>query len=145
MSSFTGLYVQRLSTGAICDVQIIDAAGNENSLAPDVYLQRGIQPPIEQLPDLVEYNKINAIVDHKPKERTFKSIVGWVTLSAVIVAVIAAALSVQYDCYGVAYNSEQCLWSRSLFLLTLSIFFVIAWPVSFIVGLALWWWKDQNA
>jgi len=57
MSSYTGLYVQRLSNGDICGVQVIDTAGNENSLDPFLYQQRGIQPPIEQLPDLDDYFK----------------------------------------------------------------------------------------
>jgi hypothetical protein len=57
MSSYTGLYVQRLSNGVIFGVQVLDTAGMENSLDPFVYQQRGIQPPIERLPDLEDYSK----------------------------------------------------------------------------------------
>jgi hypothetical protein len=57
MSSYTGLYVQRLSNGVIFGVQVLDTTGNENSLDPGDYRERGIQPPIEQLPDLEGYSK----------------------------------------------------------------------------------------
>jgi hypothetical protein len=140
MSSFTGLYVQRLSTGVISGVHVLDSAGNDNSLDPDVYIQSGIQPPIEQLPDLEYYNKNLVARDNKSEQRTLLSIVGRVTVAAIVVAVITTILSVQYDCSGVAYSSEQCLWARSLFLVTSGIFFVIAWPVCFIVGMVLRWW-----
>ena len=142
MSSYTGLYVQRLSTGVICGVQVLDTAGKENSIDPDVYLQYGIQPPIEQLPDLEEYSQNYVMACRAAEKRTLKSIVGWVTLAAVVMALAVAALSVAYDCYGVAHNSEQCLWARSLFLVTSGIFFVIAWPICLVVGLVLRWWKD---
>jgi len=141
MSSFTGLYVQRDSTGVICDVHVIDAAGNQNSLDPEVYLQSGTQPPIDQLPDFGE----NFVAPYRVvKERTLISVVGWATIAAAIVALIAATLSIQYDCYGVPQNSEQCLWARSLFLVTSGIFLFIAWPICFVVGLALWWWRDLD-
>lgn len=55
MSSYTGLYVQRLTTGHVHGVQVDDGAGIENSLNPDVYTARGIQPPIDQLPDIDIY------------------------------------------------------------------------------------------
>ena len=59
------------------------------------------------------------------------------TLASIIIALILAALSVKHDCTGVAYNSEQCLWARSLYLLTSGIFFVFTWPVVlFVVWLA---------
>lgn len=144
MSSFTGLYVQRHSTGVIRDVQVIDAAGNENSLDPDLYQNSGIQPPIEQLPDVEKY-RLNCVRPYREnKERTLKSTVSWATLAAIIVALIAATLSVLYDCYSVAPNSDQCGWSQALFPVTLGLFFVIVWPVCFSVGVVLWWWKGLN-
>lgn len=57
MSSYTGLYVQRLSTGQIHGVQVRDTAGTDVPLDPTEYRARGIQPPIEELPDLEEYSK----------------------------------------------------------------------------------------
>lgn len=145
MTSFTGLYVQRLSTGVICDVQVIDAAGNENSLAVDVYQKNGIQPPIEQLPDMEVYNKSFVKSQRVSQERTIKSIIGWVTLVAVIAALMATIVSIQFDCYGLPKESDKCGWSQALFPVTAGLFFVVAWPVSFVVGFVLWWWKDINA
>ena len=57
MSSYTGLYVQRLSTGQIHSVQVRDTAGMDMALDPSVYQQRGILSPIEELPDMEEYLK----------------------------------------------------------------------------------------
>jgi hypothetical protein len=51
MSEYTGLYVQRLSDGSIFAVQVKDPHGNEISLEPDIYVQRGIKPSIDSLPD----------------------------------------------------------------------------------------------
>ena len=56
-SSYKGLYVQRLSDGTIHSVQVVDTGGNSIPLNPDIYIQRGVEPPIEQLPDIDEYNK----------------------------------------------------------------------------------------
>lgn len=144
MSSFTGLYVQRLNSGEISGVYVLDATGTENALDPNVYTQSGIQPPIEQLPDLVEYNQTQAKTFRKSERQTLLSVVGWVTFAAVVVALITAALSVLNDCYGVAHNSEQCLWSQALFPVTSGLFFVIAWPICFTVGVLLRWWKGIN-
>lgn len=56
MSSYTGLYVQRLSTGQIHSVQVRDTGGNALPLDPHEYIRRGINPPIEQLPDQDAYH-----------------------------------------------------------------------------------------
>lgn len=137
MTTFTGQYVQRNNTGEICDVHVVDASGNQNSLDPSVYTTNGLQPPIGQLPDL-DTSDIPSI----PKNRTLKSMIGWGTLAALIMALVAATLSVQSDCYGVASSSEQCLWARSLFLVTSGLFFIVAWPVCFVIAMVAWWWKD---
>ena len=50
-----GLCVQRLSTGGIFSVRAVDTAGITIDLAPDVYINRGIQPNINQLPDIDDY------------------------------------------------------------------------------------------
>jgi hypothetical protein len=50
MSTYTGLYVQRLSDGTIFNVQVRDPRGNETGLIPQDYEARGILPPIDQLP-----------------------------------------------------------------------------------------------
>lgn len=55
MSSYTGLYVQRLSDGTIHSVQVADPFGNSIPLDPDVYIEREVKPPIEQLPDAADY------------------------------------------------------------------------------------------
>jgi hypothetical protein len=60
MSSYTGIYVQRLSSGEIHSVQVKDTAGNSIPLDPAVYVQRGIQPPIDQLPDLRDLQSMAA-------------------------------------------------------------------------------------
>jgi len=56
-SSYKGLYVQRLNNGKIYSVQVVDPGGNSISLEPDIYIQREVQPPIDELPDKDEYNK----------------------------------------------------------------------------------------
>lgn len=131
--------MQRNSTGEICDVHVVDEAGNKNTLAPSVYIANGIQPPIDQLPDL----DIRCIPS-APKRWSLKSMLGWGTLAALIMALVAASLSVQSDCYGIAYSSEQCLWARSLFLVTSGLFFIVAWPVCSGIAMAVWWWKDLS-
>lgn len=50
MSDYKGLYVQRLTDGSIFAVQVKDLHGNENSLDPNTYVQRGIEPPLDSLP-----------------------------------------------------------------------------------------------
>lgn len=56
-SSYTGLYVQRLNDGAIHNVQVVDAGGHSIPLNPNEYIARGVQPPIDQLSDLEDYEK----------------------------------------------------------------------------------------
>jgi len=139
MTTFTGQYVQRDNTGEICDVHVVDAAGNKNSLDPSVYITNGFKPPIDQLPDLVTSD-----LPASTKKPSLKSMIGRGTLAAVLVAIVATSLSVQSDCYGVAYSSEQCLWARSLFLVTSGLFFIVAWPVCTGIAMAVWWWKDLS-
>lgn len=55
MSSYTGLYVQRLESGEIHGVQVVDHFGNSLSLEPEIYIQRQINPPINTLPNIDEY------------------------------------------------------------------------------------------
>jgi len=55
-SSYTGLYVQRLSDGKIHSVQVVDTAGNSIPLDPHIYIERDIKPPMEQLPDEKDYH-----------------------------------------------------------------------------------------
>lgn len=54
MSEYTGIYVQRLSDGSIYAVQVKDQHGNQNSLDPQAYVERGIKPPMDSLPDKIE-------------------------------------------------------------------------------------------
>lgn len=54
-SSYRGLYVQRNSNGVIDSVQVVDTGGNSIPLPPDVYVDRGVKPPIDELPDLEDY------------------------------------------------------------------------------------------
>lgn len=55
MSSYTGLYVQRLNNGKIDSVQVVDPFGNSLPLDPETYIKRQIKPSIEQLPDIDSY------------------------------------------------------------------------------------------
>jgi hypothetical protein len=57
-SSYKGLYVQRLSSGGIYSVQVVDSGGNAFPLEPAEYVSRGIQPPIDSLPDLEQYQNL---------------------------------------------------------------------------------------
>jgi hypothetical protein len=56
-SSYTGLYVQRLSDGTIHNVKVVDTAGHSIPLDPDTYTERDVKPPIDQLPDQEDYNQ----------------------------------------------------------------------------------------
>ncbi|MFA7242410.1 MAG: hypothetical protein WC091_20035 [Sulfuricellaceae bacterium] len=60
MSSYTGLYVQRLSNGDIDSVQVVDPFGNSLPLAPETYIERQVSPPIDQLPDIKNYKPASA-------------------------------------------------------------------------------------
>lgn len=63
MSSYRGLYVQRLENGEIDSVQVVDPLGNSLPLEPQKYIERQINPPIEELPDIDGYRATLA----KPK------------------------------------------------------------------------------
>jgi hypothetical protein len=56
-SSYTRLYVQRLSDGTIHSVQVVDTGGNSIPLDPDTYIKRDVKPLIDQLPDQEDYNQ----------------------------------------------------------------------------------------
>jgi hypothetical protein len=51
MSSQTGKCVVRIQSGMIIDVHVTDSRGQGTTMAPDVYVSRGIQPPLNSLPD----------------------------------------------------------------------------------------------
>ena len=55
MTSYTGIYVQTLENGQIVSVQVASSGGNQQPLSPDDYRNRGIQPPIDELPTLEDY------------------------------------------------------------------------------------------
>jgi hypothetical protein len=57
MSSYTGIYVQRLSEGTVCSVQVEDSFGNSLSLDPLEYQRRKINPPFDKLPDINDYQQ----------------------------------------------------------------------------------------
>lgn len=57
MSSYTGLFVYRSENGEIDSVQVSDPHGNSLSLDIDTYIERGIQPPFDSLPDQNEFKK----------------------------------------------------------------------------------------
>jgi hypothetical protein len=54
-TNYTGLYIQKLTSGEIVSVQVRDTAGIDLPLSPEDYRARGIQPEIERLPDLATY------------------------------------------------------------------------------------------
>lgn len=56
MSSYTGLYVQRLSSSEIFSVQAADTGGKSLLLNPDDCVNRGIKPPIDEPPDFWKYH-----------------------------------------------------------------------------------------
>lgn len=51
MAIYKGLYVQRLSNGTIIGVQVENCNGMSLPLNPGAYVERGISPPIEMLPN----------------------------------------------------------------------------------------------
>jgi hypothetical protein len=55
MSSYKGIYVQRFDSGSIDSVQVEDPFGHRLPLDPHDYLSRGIQPPMEQLPNVKDF------------------------------------------------------------------------------------------
>jgi hypothetical protein len=56
-STYQGLYVQRYDNGQIHNVQVTSPGGASIPLDPDDYVARGIEPPMEELPDAAEYFK----------------------------------------------------------------------------------------
>lgn len=56
ISVYTGLYVQRLENGEVHSVQVKDISGNSQSLPKDQYIQKNIQPAIEELPSEDDYH-----------------------------------------------------------------------------------------
>ena len=56
-SSYKGLYVQRSEDGTIHSVQVVDTGGISIPLDPNTYTERGVKPPIEQLPDQENYKQ----------------------------------------------------------------------------------------
>lgn len=57
VSSYKGLYVECDSNGQIHNVQVADPNGNSIPLNPSIYLERDVKPPMDSLPDVVEYFK----------------------------------------------------------------------------------------
>jgi hypothetical protein len=55
VSSYKGLYVQRTSKGQIHSVQVEDPGGNSIPLEPTEYIKRDVKPPINELPDIDDY------------------------------------------------------------------------------------------
>ena len=55
VTSYTGLFVQKLSDGTIFSVQVTDPFGNSIPLEPDIYIEREIKPDIDKLPTSDEY------------------------------------------------------------------------------------------
>lgn len=54
-----GIYVQRLSTGEIHNVQVEDDTGLSRTMNPRDYVDRGYTPSIESLPDVEKYTQVN--------------------------------------------------------------------------------------
>jgi hypothetical protein len=55
MTTYTGLYVSRLSDGTIYSVQVRDSTGVELPLNPEQYADRGVQPVMTLLPNAENY------------------------------------------------------------------------------------------
>lgn len=60
-SSYRGLFIQKTADGLIHSVQVVDTAGISIPLDPNTYLQRDVHPPIETLPDVLEYELLQKI------------------------------------------------------------------------------------
>lgn len=56
MSSYTGKFKHVLSSGEIIDLHVEDHNGYGMNISEADYNQRGIQPPVEELPTQHEYN-----------------------------------------------------------------------------------------
>lgn len=44
----------KTESGLVVGVQVIDTAGNENNIPPELYIERGVQPSIHELPSCSE-------------------------------------------------------------------------------------------
>jgi hypothetical protein len=51
MSDYTGISVDRLSDGSIFQVIVKTEDGHFSFLSREIYIARGIHPPIEKLPE----------------------------------------------------------------------------------------------
>jgi hypothetical protein len=51
MSDYIGIYVDRLINGSIIQVIVKTTDGHFSSLPSEEYIERGVHPPIEQLPE----------------------------------------------------------------------------------------------
>ena len=60
-SSYTGIFVQKDSSGNIHTVQVKDTTGTSLPLDIDVYISRGIKPPADKLPDVKEFELLKSI------------------------------------------------------------------------------------
>jgi len=52
MSEYTGVHREVMKDGAIRHVLIRDAAGNEQSIAAKDYISQGIEPDLNELPEV---------------------------------------------------------------------------------------------
>lgn len=52
MSEFTGVHREVLEDGSIKQVVIRDAAGNEQAIAAKDYISQGIEPELDELPEV---------------------------------------------------------------------------------------------
>ena len=52
MREFTGVHREVLEDGSIKHVVIRDAAGNEQAMAAKDYISQGIQPELDELPEV---------------------------------------------------------------------------------------------
>ncbi|MEE8728036.1 MAG: hypothetical protein SOI28_02370 [Rahnella inusitata] len=52
MSEFTGVHREVLEDGSIKHVVIRDAAGKEQAIAAKDYISQGIQPELDELPEV---------------------------------------------------------------------------------------------
>jgi len=60
MTDYTGLYVQRLTSGAIFNVLVADSAGNRTNLDEQDYRHRAIEPALESLPSKEDWESNKA-------------------------------------------------------------------------------------
>ena len=57
MSTYKGIFVQRLNDGTIYGVQVLEESGHEVTWKPGDYIERGIEPAIDSLPNQEDYEK----------------------------------------------------------------------------------------